>query len=143
MNTPACTTPQEAEAAFYEAFRNADLEAMMGVWADDEDIVCVHPNGARQVGVDAVRESWRRIFASGQRLRFRLEEPHHVQTMVLAVHCVIEHIAVEGDDRPPARIVATNVFQRSARGWRLVVHHGSPAPATGGREARTGPKTLH
>jgi ketosteroid isomerase-like protein len=143
MKLAAYTTPQEAEAAFYEAFQSADLEAMMGVWADDEDIVCVHPNGARQVGVDAVRESWRRIFASGQRLRFRLEEAHHLQTMVLSVHCVIEHIAVQGDDRPSAKVIATNVFQRSARGWRMVVHHASPAPAAGGRETRGVTKTLH
>ena len=28
---------------------------MMATWADDEDIVCVHPGGARLVGYDAVR----------------------------------------------------------------------------------------
>ena len=59
-------TPQDAEAAFYEALTKGDLEAMMAVWADDDEVYCVHPNGARVTGVDQVRESWRQIFASGQ-----------------------------------------------------------------------------
>ena len=67
-------TPQDAEAAFYEAFMKRDLEAMMAVWADDDEIYCVHPRGPRLTGVAQVRESWRQIFASGQSLRFRLRE---------------------------------------------------------------------
>ena len=59
-------TPQDAEAAFYDALTKRDLEAMMAVWADDDDVYCVHPNGARVTGVEQVRESWRQIFASGQ-----------------------------------------------------------------------------
>ena len=47
----------------------------MAVWADDDEVYCVHPNGARVTGVEQVRESWRQIFASGQRLSFRLREP--------------------------------------------------------------------
>jgi hypothetical protein len=31
-------TPQDAEAAFYEAFIKRDLEAMMEVWAEEDDI---------------------------------------------------------------------------------------------------------
>jgi len=29
----------------------------------------------------------------------------------------------------PAPIVATNVYLRTAAGWRMIVHHASPAPA--------------
>ena len=29
-------TPQDAEAAFYEALERADLELMMAVWSEDE-----------------------------------------------------------------------------------------------------------
>jgi ketosteroid isomerase-like protein len=31
----------------------------------NDDIVCVHPQGPRLVGFEAVRESWIQIFASG------------------------------------------------------------------------------
>ena len=47
---------------------------MMATWADDEDIVCVHPGGARLVGYDAVRASWEQIFAGDGKLAFRLEQ---------------------------------------------------------------------
>ena len=88
MNKSLFASPQDAEAAFYEALTKADLESMMAVWADDDDIYCVHPGGARITGVEQVRESWRQIFASGQTLRFQLREQQQVQGMMLSVHSV-------------------------------------------------------
>ena len=61
------TTPQQAEAAFYEALERADLEAMMAVWAEDEEIICIHPGGARLAGYAAVREGWREVIAGGRK----------------------------------------------------------------------------
>jgi hypothetical protein len=43
-------------------------------------------------------------------------------------------------------VVATNVYLRTERGWRMVAHHASPAPATAAVETETrraAPKTLH
>ncbi len=57
-------TPDEAESAFYDAFERANVSAMMAVWAESDDVVCVHPQGPRLVGFEAVRESWMQIFAS-------------------------------------------------------------------------------
>ena len=59
---PLYTTPQDAEAAFYDALERADLEAMMGVWAEDEEIVCVLPGGPRLAGYSAVREGLNKGF---------------------------------------------------------------------------------
>ena len=46
-------TAQDAETAFYDAFERADVAAMMAVWAEDDDVVCVHPSGPRLVGFEA------------------------------------------------------------------------------------------
>jgi ketosteroid isomerase-like protein len=146
MKKAMFATPQDAEAAFYEAFTSGDLDAMMAVWADDDDIYCVHPNGARASGVEEVRESWRRIFASGQSLRFQIRDEQCTQHMMLAVHSVYEHITVAGDPRQASAVIATNVYVRTARGWRMLAHHASPAPAPARAEPserRAGPKTLH
>ena len=94
MKRTLFTTPQDAEAAFYEAFEKGDLEAMMAVWADDDDIVCVHPGGRAWPGVEQVRESWRQIFAGGQTLRFRLRQQQSLNGMTLVVHSVYEQITV-------------------------------------------------
>jgi ketosteroid isomerase-like protein len=48
----------DIEAAFYEALQNADLEKLMACWADEDDLVCVHPSGPRLIGVAAIRSAF-------------------------------------------------------------------------------------
>lgn len=143
MKRTLYTTPQDAEAAFYDAIEKADLDAMMAVWADD-DIVCVHPGGARLAGVEQVRESWRQIFASGQTLRFRLGQQQSVNGMTLVVHSVYEQISIAGQAQARNPVVATNIYLRTENGWRMVVHHASSAPPVGPEtDSKRAPKTLH
>ncbi|MCM2340987.1 nuclear transport factor 2 family protein, partial [Rhodoferax sp.] len=47
----------EVETAFYEALQNADLERLMACWADEDEVVCVHPGGPRMVGLGAIRSA--------------------------------------------------------------------------------------
>ena len=143
MKRTIFTTPQDAEAAFYEALEKSDLDAMMAVWADDDDIVCVHPGGARLSGVAQVRESWRAIFANGQTLRFQLLHQRALSGMTLAVHTVYELISIVGEARAQAPVIATNIYLRTTSGWRMVVHHASGAPGIPEGEPKATPKTLH
>jgi ketosteroid isomerase-like protein len=135
-------TPQDAEAAFYEAFMKNDLEAMMGVWADDDEVYCVHPRGPRVTGVAQVRESWRQIFAAAQSLRFRVRRQHLLQAMMVSVHSVYEEITLADETRGRRCIVSTNIYMRTERGWRMMAHHASPAPEVEEPEPRRA-KTLH
>lgn len=126
MKTMMFPSPQDAEAAFYEAFERADLSAMMAVWAEDEDIVCIHPGGPRLAGMEQIRDGWRRIFANGPSLRFQLSGQQIVRDTLLAVHSVHENVTGRGERsaRPP--IIATNIYLLTERGWRMVMHHASP-----------------
>ena len=102
----------------------------------------MHPAGARLTGQDQVRESW------AQDLRRRAARAR-------------AHRAAGGDQRDDARgaqrarellrspgkpqaaaapIVATNVYLRTAAGWRMIVHHASPAPAQPQRRRRATPR---
>ena len=137
---PLYTSPQDAEAAFYEALERADLEAMMAVWAEDEEIICVLPGGARLAGYAAVREGWRRVFASGRRLAVALSQQIYLQSMLLSVHSLQEHLSLSSGEGATAPVVVTNVFVRGALGWRLLAHHASPAPP---EMPGDGGKTLH
>lgn len=116
----------EAEAAFYRAFEDADLEAMMAVWGNGPGIVCIHPAGPRLVGRARVRESWRRIFAGGPSMQFSIGERRVTETADLAVHVAQEIITVVGEAAPRRPIIATNAYQRSPGGWVMVLHHASP-----------------
>ena len=143
MKRTVFTTPQDAESAFYEAFEKADLDAMMGVWSDDEEIVCVHPGGQRLAGTEQVREAWRQIFAAGQTLRFQLRQQQALNGMTLVVHSVYEQITSASEARARQPVIATNVYMRTENGWRMIVHHASPAPPTPESEGKRAPKTLH
>jgi uncharacterized protein (TIGR02246 family) len=137
-------TAQDAENAFYEALERSDLEGMMAVWSEDEDIVCVHPGGPRLSGQDQVRESWAKIFAGGAGPRVTITQQVAVTGMMIAVHSVHENFSVPGDARAQVPVVATNVYLRTAAGWRMIVHHASPAPAQPAPAPRdTPPKLLH
>ncbi len=142
MKKTTFPTPQDAEAAFYEALEASDLEAMMEVWAEDEEIVCIHPGGPRLAGYDQVRESWTQIFGPGQRLKVQLSSQVVLSGMMFAIHSVHENILVQGDARPRAPIAATNVYLRTGNGWRMILHHGSPAPQAI-RAPADSPKVLH
>lgn len=133
-------SPDDAEAAFYDALERADLEAMMALWAEDEEIVCVLPGGPRMAGYAMVRETWRRIFESGYRIRLQITNLSQVINPFTAIHSRIEHVTVDGEDAHFTPIVATNIFIRSALGWRLVMRHASPAPPEIEGDI---PKTLH
>lgn len=126
MITETFATAQDAEQAFYQAFERADLAAMMAVWAEEEDIVCIHPGGARHTGVVAVRESWRKIFAQGPSLRFKLTGSRVFSGRMLSIHSVYEQVTVAGDPRPANPVLATNIYLLTDRGWRMLMHHGSP-----------------
>jgi ketosteroid isomerase-like protein len=126
---PIYTSPADAALAFYQAFEARDIDAMMATWADDEEIVCVHPGGARLVGYDAVRTGWEQLFAGDARLAFRLEEIVMIETVGLAMQSAVEFVMLASDGSQRGAAVCTNVFLRTPSGWRIVMHHASPAPA--------------
>jgi len=125
---PIYTTPTDAALAFYQAFEAKDVDSMMATWAEDEEIVCVHPGGTRLVGYDAVRMGWEQLFAGDARLTFRLDQVVMIETVGLAMQSAVEHVALGSDGTPRGAAICTNVFLRTPSGWRMVMHHASPAP---------------
>lgn len=136
---PHFATPQAAEAAFYSAFERADIEAMMQVWADDESIICIHPEGPRLLGRGEIRASWEQIFAPGARLKFTLKDSRRTRDALLSIHVLREYIRVDGV--PQGVMLATNLYQFVHGSWRMTLHHASPEPET--RAAGSGSTILH
>ncbi len=120
------STPDDIEQQFYEALQRADLEQLMAAWADDDDIVCVHPGGPRVVGPGAVRAAFDAIFANGA-IDVHPERVRRLHTHACAVHSVLEQVRLMTDEGlRSAWVVATNVYVKTPQGWRLVAHHASP-----------------
>lgn len=129
MPPPLFASADQAEMAFYRAFEANDLDAMMAVWDDAEDIVCIHPMGPALNGRGAVIDSWREILSGGVAMRFSLERVQTYTSDNISIHLLNEHIDVASGNRV-APMAATNIFRLGAHGWRMVLHHASPNPGT-------------
>ena len=115
----------ETETAFYDALNLADVDALMALWADDDEIVCIHPGGQRLIGHAAIRTSWEAILAQGG-LHILPSQLHETHTLMSSVHTVVEGTTAASGE--PAHLLATNVYSKTPRGWRIVLHHVSIAP---------------
>jgi ketosteroid isomerase-like protein len=135
MKKQLFSTPTEAEAAFYRAFENADLDAMMVIWNEADNIECIHPMGERLRGFEAIKKGWQAIFLNTPEVKFSISAQFYITENNLAVHVVNENILVANEHEQPSLMVATNIYENTARGWRMVLHHASPAP----RSAQTNP----
>ncbi len=124
---PIFTSTEDAEKAFYEAIGRGDLDALMTTWADDEEIVCIHPTGERLTGTTAIHDSWQTIFANNPRFTVRVKTKVKWESVLLAVHSVVETLYLGDEMTPHGPMLSTNVFLRGANGWRLLSHHASAA----------------
>jgi ketosteroid isomerase-like protein len=60
------------------------------------------------------------------------------------VHHVLEKVEVlTGEGPAQAYVLATNVYHKTAQGWRLVVHHASPGTQGETPEISQPPQVLH
>ncbi len=136
-------SPDDIEQQFYEALQQGDIEKVMSVWADEDEIVCVHPGGPRLVGPNAIRASFEALFANGS-IDARPDKVRRLLLPGTAVHHVIERVNVMSNEGPQqAWVIATNVYMKAAQGWRLVLHHASPGLASDMLEIGESPSTLH
>jgi hypothetical protein len=85
------------------------------------------------------------MFAGGPGMKVRITQQVVISGVMLEVHSVHENITVAGEKRPRPPMVATNVYLRTAAGWRMIVHHASPAPGepAAAPPAPAAPKILH
>ena len=133
----------EIEAAFYEALQKGDIEKLMACWADEDEVVCVHPGGPRVVGTLAIRAAFDAMFSNGS-IRARPQQVRKVESLTSVVHNVLERIEVLTEGGPAhAYVLATNVYHRTAQGWRMVAHHASPGSQNEAQEHNDAPQVLH
>ena len=62
-------------------------------------------------------------------MQFRLAHTKRFQADQLAIHVLYENITIGGRQQPP--VIATNIYRFNGRGWRMILHHASPATEIG------------
>lgn len=118
-----------ANAAFYGAFENRDLDAMSRLWEHTDRVVCTHPGWASLRGWAKVSASFFALFQNAEHLQFILTNEQPQVTGDVGWVSVDENI-LDGDGA--TTVAALNVFTRDGAGgeWHLVAHHGSPVTAS-------------
>lgn len=136
-------TADDVEATFYEALQRGDIDALMACWADEDEVFCVHPGGPRLVGVDAIRGAFEQMFGHGA-IHATPAHVRKIESIASAVHNVLERIEVLTAEGPRhAFVLATNVYHKTAQGWRMVAHHASPGRVDAPVDEGDAPQTLH
>jgi ketosteroid isomerase-like protein len=95
------------------------------------------------IGVAAIRAAFDAMFANGS-IRAWPERVRKVESLGSVVHNVLERIEILTEEGPrQAYVIATNIYHKTAQGWRMVAHHASPGTAREMQEADVSPQTLH
>lgn len=135
MSTHAAADAREpvlaANADFYAAFERGDFDAMQEIWALDDGVVCVHPGTEPIRGRREVMRSWMVLMANSPYIQFFLTDIEAEVTGDLASVTCTENVLSAAPGTPVGvfaggSATATNVFRRTAEGWRLWIHHASP-----------------
>jgi ketosteroid isomerase-like protein len=133
----------DIEAAFYAALQAADIDKLMACWADEDEIVCVHPGGPRLFGLGAIRAAFEAMFANGS-IRAWPEAVRRIESLASSVHNLRERIEILTNEGPrQAYVVATNVYHKTPQGWRMVAHHVSPGSEHEAQEVSEAVHVLH
>ena len=133
----------DTEAAFYDALQHGDIARLMACWTEEDDIVCIHPGGPRVVGVAAIRATFEAMFANGS-IRAWPERVRKIDSMASCVHNLVERVEVATPEGPQnAWVIATNIYHKTAQGWRMVAHHASPGTESDIEEISLSTQVLH
>ena len=110
-----------ANDAFYLAFQNSDIGAMTNLWANRDDISCIHPGWNHLFGRDLVLASWEEILSSNNTPNFEVRGASvniYKNTAIVICYEVFEKIC----------LVATNTFITENNEWRIIHHQSSSSP---------------
>jgi hypothetical protein len=98
---------------------------MRQVWLDSNEVYCIHPAGDVQSGFQRVIASWALIFDRADAPEVTIRVLQRTENEGVAIHLVEEQI---GQGESSAIVLATNVYRKTAHGWRMLSHHGGLTP---------------
>jgi len=99
------------------------------LWADTDDISCIHPGWPAIVGRMAVIGSWRNIISNPERPSVTCHD-----AQAIAMETTGHVLCIELIGATP--LAASNHFRYIKNEWRLVHHQSTPIAAVVNRELR-------
>jgi len=102
--------------AFYLAFESKDIAAMENIWADQEDLYCLHPGWHPLTGRKDIIESWTRILTNTAQPQISFDSPQYLRISdnSVAVICF--------ERSPQQNMIATNIYRKSSERFQMIFH---------------------
>jgi len=102
--------------AFYLAFESKDVTAMENIWADQEQMYCLHPGWHPLTGRKDIIESWTRILANTAQPQISFDSPKYLSISrdSVAVICF--------ERSPQQNMLATNIYQKFSDRFKIIFH---------------------
>jgi len=114
---------------FYQAFNRGDLNLMKSVWADNDSVACIHPGWEVLRGFDVIIQSWEKIFTGSENLEIKLSDIKVTgDGQMVWVSCQENLFAMSMSGVQVSKVHATNLFEKVAGRWKMVLHHASSVP---------------
>jgi ketosteroid isomerase-like protein len=112
---------RKAQSDFYEAFSNANVEAMEQVWSSKaSNVRCVHPGMESLKGKEMIMKSWAQIFSNSESFSIN---PLRTQIDICGQTAICSCV----EETPGGgKLEALNVYHREDGSWRMTLHMASP-----------------
>ena len=122
-----------ASRQFYTAINrmaNGDASQLTDIWSHSPTVTTMHPIGGREVGWDAVRESFDKVAQLASEGKVELRDQLIRVVGDVAYEAGVEHgkLKLAGKQVTIEHRV-TNIYQREAGVWKLIYHHTDTSPA--------------
>ncbi|MBS9404414.1 nuclear transport factor 2 family protein [Halomonas sp. TRM85114] len=122
---------RKASEDFYSALNrmaNGDASAMTNSWAHGEEVTAMHPIGGRQVGWEAIKESFELVaeLASGGKIELLDQRVRVVGDVAYEVGVERGEMAM-GTHQANIDHRVTNLYQRDTGTWKMIHHHADLA----------------
>jgi len=104
--------------------------ALADSWSHSAAVTTMHPIGGRQVGWDAVRDSFDQVADIASDGKVELKDQRIQVVGDMAYEVGVEHGQFKMAGHPVSlELRVTNIYRREAGGWKLVHHHTDTSPA--------------
>ncbi len=124
---PTYATPQAAEDAYYDAIDDHDIDALMAVWEESDEVLCLLPMMPAQRGKSAIRQVWSNLLQPGTDLDIEVIHLNWIETAEMAIHLLEERVRVPQQNEAQP-VYASNIYRKNGQGWYLLMHQNSPTP---------------
>ncbi|HEY3295361.1 MAG TPA: nuclear transport factor 2 family protein [bacterium] len=124
---------RKASQKFYAALTlmaNGNSNSLAEIWSHGPTVTTMHPIGGREVGWDAVKQSFGHVGELASEGKVELKDQ-----LIRVIGDVAYEVGVEqGQFKLAGQKVAiehrvTNIYQREGGAWKLVHHHTDISPA--------------